>query len=243
MSIFKSKSAADEYADSHRRAVEYTRDVLDPMAVEAEAKLRADNPDLLARFEAEHQRQCAGFGYSFKRHGDFLTISLTRDGNQDSEWAKADKRWAKTINLGLVRSITLSDGHAADCEGSFGWSVGDVHLNDKGEECGWGSSSGRPTGPSSSDRFRHRVLPGGSPDWVRSARSFASEKKDQDDRHQYMSMSMGDGVTHRTTNFPRESEDDSIRFQGIGLSIHAPFGLGSAMHEALLAELAADAPA
>ncbi|WP_066281910.1 hypothetical protein [Blastomonas sp. CCH1-A6] len=220
--------------DEMDAAMEYSRTVLNPLAIEAEAKLREGNEALFAEFEAELDRQRAGFSFSFKRHGDFLSIAITRAGNQDTALAKAETRWASTINLSRVRSISFREGRAPDMNGSFSWLVQSVEFSDEdGKPCSWGSTSEYPT--RAPRRGKHVVMPHGFPA-VPASRPFLHE---EDDRVVSRSgfLRSGGGCSHLSMDFPRGSEDDAIHFNGLGMTLFAPFGLGAGMHQALLAEL------
>lgn len=219
-------------------AMDYSRTVLNPMAIEAEAKLREGNVALLAEFEAELERQRAGFSCSFKRHGDFLSIAITRAGNQDTEFAKAETRWASTINLGQVRSISFIPGRAPDMEGSFSWIVQTVEFSDEnGKPRSWSSTSEILTAPPY--RGRHEVMPFELP-FVPKSRPFLYDEGNRVESRIGFSM-CGGGCTHISTGFPRGSEDDAIQFNGLGMTLLAPFGMGTGVHQALLAELGAAA--
>lgn len=219
---------------TEREKAESYSHVLNDMARAEEAKLREGQAALLASFEDEHRRQCDGFSFSLNRHGDFLTIALTREANQDSDWAHATKEHVETINLAKVDSIKLFSGHSADMGGSFGWSVSHIQEDASGKSCSWSYSSGRPLGPPKTGR--HEVRPSwGVPDAPSQRRFLAwDEKSDRGIHH----MEMGGGCTHHTTDYPRQSKDDAITFRGLGLSIFAPFGRGRELLDAIHTEIA-----
>lgn len=236
----KEKSASistrSREADQWAQAREYTK-VLDAMAAEEEAKLRAEHPDLLQQFEDEHRKQSAGFSYEFRRHGDFLTVYLTRAANSKSEWGnEAQQQFTETVNLGKVESIALVEGHLPDANGSFGWHLQSVGVDEDGKETSWGSSSGRPCGPPGNG-YKHKVFPAGRATYIPSARPFIAEP-DRSERSHGMHMSMNDGVDYYTQDFPRQAEDDAVLLKGLGYRIFAPTGLGQAMLDAMLAEIA-----
>jgi hypothetical protein len=223
-----------EDAQTEREKAESYSQVLNDMALAEEAKLREGQVALLSSFEDEHRRQCDGFAFSLKRHGDFLTIALTREANQDCDWARATKEHVETINLGKVDSIKLFPGHSADMGGSFGWSVSHIQEDANGKACGWSSSPGCPLGPPKTGR--HEVRPSWGGFDAPSQRWFLAwdEKSDRGLHH----MEMGSGCTHHTTDYPRQSKDDAIAFRGLGLSIFAPFGRGQELLDAIHTEIA-----
>lgn len=74
-----------------------------------------------ADFAAEHARQVSGFAFECRRHGDFLTLFITRSGNGEPEkysWghnrAEYGKSYSASINLSKVQAIRLIEGHAPD---------------------------------------------------------------------------------------------------------------------------------
>lgn len=212
---------------------------LNEMAVQAEAELRSKHPTLLSQFNDELERQKAGFSYEFRRHGDFMTVSLTRSGNQSSEWREAATQFVETINLSLVRSIRFSAGRAADENGRFGWVWNQVHRNEKGEICGSGSGSGSgfPLWPWDGE---YRVTPWDSPTYVPTCRDYV--RKSGEGTYDHYDICGSWDNPHRTSNFPQESKDDEIYLAGLDMAILAPYGCGSAMHEAMLAEIERGTP-
>ncbi|QDP55583.1 MAG: hypothetical protein Unbinned273contig1001_74 [Prokaryotic dsDNA virus sp.] len=226
MGIFSRSETADTINRSDEksewaRAQEYSK-TLDEMAREEDVKLRERVPDLTLEYEAEHASQVEGFNYRFQRHGDFLTVSLTRAAN-DSAWY--GPKHVETFNLGKTNSIRFTEGKAPAYLGGFGWIVFTEY-----ETGGTGQSSASPTTPPRDGKHvlrpaRHPGAPGGR----------VMLCKEEGKPRNFISM--GGGVNYRTTDFPMPSEDDAIRFDGIGLTIYAPFGLGEKMHADLLAEI------
>lgn len=230
MSILNKLLGENREAESRRR--------LNEMAVEAEAKLRADNPDLLTKFSDELERQKVGFRFYFRRHGDFLTVTLTRNGNLGSEWYPAKTSFVETINLSKVRSIRFEAGHAPDDNGRFSWVWENVIRNESGNIIGSGSGSGYPLWPWDGEIV---VRPCGSPTHVQQGRQFIRDYSVKEFGHGAMRLG-SEGISHHTADFPQQAKDDTIQFGGLEYAILAPFGLGQAMHDALLAEIARGAP-
>lgn len=226
----------DKEQDQRAQADAYSK-VLEDMARAEEERLRAEHPGLLAEFENENRRQAEGFAFTLKRHGDFLTLFLSRTANKETEWSPARKSHTETINLSKVRSIKLRSGRAADTDGEFGWSVSTRYEDEDGNWKGSGSSSGRPLGPPSGGR--HVMSPAGNASYVPAQRDFLQwEEKADRDRGMVHYMDMSGGCNYRTTGFPRQSEDDRLIFRGLGLTVFAPFGQGQALLDAVLAEIA-----
>lgn len=202
-------------------AQEYSK-VLDEMAREEEAKLRERIPDLTLEYQAEHASQVEGFGYRFQRHGDFLTISLTREAN-DGAWYGA--KHVETFNLGNVKSIRFTEGKPPAHSSGWGWAVFTEY-----EGGGCGQSSVSPTSPPQNGK--HVLKPQHHPGAPLGRVMLSKEKEEPRNI-----ISMGGGVNYRTTDFPMPSQDDAIFFGGIGLTIYAPHGVGEKMHADLLAEI------
>jgi hypothetical protein len=66
-------------------------------------EVAATFPEMMKRFRLLHRKDLAGYAFACRRFGDFLTLEVTRG-----------EAFVTTINLGLVRTITLTEGHGPD---------------------------------------------------------------------------------------------------------------------------------
>lgn len=181
-------------------------------AIAAEPGVLARIPAEQAANEDEHRRQVAGFSFECRRFGDFLTLFIER----------MEQKLATSVNIAATREIRLYPGHAPDFNGQVLYRLSSTYVvNDDGTR----------------DDEEHKVWP----DYITSAHArrqlFALDEK-REDRNNFM-YSGPRHTGHRTANFPRPAEDDSIRFEGIGATLYAPFGCGQAAHDAILKEIEA----
>lgn len=213
---------------------------LEAMALEAEIALREANPDLMQKFDDELARQRDGFSFSFKRHGDFLTVFLTRNGNQEHGRDGCRKTYSEAINLGLVQSIRLHDGSPVTSGGEFGWNWQSVGYDENGKAISWGSGSGHPTSHPKNGRIE--MVPMGHPTWVPTSRGFVLDGSYHQPSRGMICRLGHESIWRITVDFPKASVDDVIYFVGTNIALTAPFGMGQPMLDALLDEIAANAP-
>lgn len=215
----KERDAAQE-----RRESEEAQALIEQLALAQVPEIEAKQPALLERFHAQHAADVASYSFDCKRHGDHLTLFMSRRG----------KDYATTLNLGANRSITLNEGHTPDREGTQGFSA---TLSRKGQDsCGSYSFSGGHPEPArkAPDGYEWRVRHHGEPYGPR------GEMVELADREADYGLSWFGGPIIQTVvgNTARPAEDDVIWFAGINARVYAPAGLGKAVEAKILKAIA-----
>ncbi len=193
---------------------------LERAAIAAEPEVLAKIPAENAANEAEHRRQLAGFKFECRRYGDFLTLFMERPIRVWNEPEFQQYKLSTSINIAATREIRLNAGHAPDFNGYVQYHIRNCYfINADGIR-----EEEPPVRPEYDTAYEARRL------------LFALDEKH--DRGNVM-YSGPQHTRYRTANFPRPAADDSIRFEGIGATIYAPFGCGQAVYDAVLQEIEA----
>ncbi len=193
---------------------------LERAAIAAEPAVLAKIPAENAANEDEHRRQVSGYKFECRRYGDFLTLFMERPVKGWREAEFHQNRLATSVNIAATREIRLTAGHAPDFNGFVLYHV-------------YGCYVVMPDGTRKETQPVH-------PEYATAndaRRTLFSLDEKRDDTHYFSSGR--DHTDHRTANFPRPAADDSIRFEGIGATVYAPFGCGQAVCDAILKEIEA----
>ncbi len=204
---------------------------LEAKAIIAETEALAKADELLASYEAEHHAQTNGYIFDCKRWGDFLTLFVERKANP-GHWRDQDQpsKIAASLNIGNVKRVRITEGHAPDRGQSFGYTFTPV-SDENGPVRSW----------SSGERLRDGVIYAVTPtyDGLPSWRPLLVEDEKARDcftsYHEYQPH--GYHIGRRTENYPRPAEDDVIHFDGIGQRLHVPAGMGQEIHNRIMAEI------
>lgn len=193
------------------------KDEREAKAAEREALEKA--PELAAKAKEEHERQTKGFVFECHRFGQFLTISVRRNGNSEKSiyGIKADKEFSTAINLQRVTNIRFIDGHAPDFAGVLKY---------------------RKFNSYNHDLKKHEIRISPQYPYVPQTRELVvsyAPKKHGDDNGMYTSCVDRDmDIFYSTPNYPRAAKDDEIIFDGAYFTLFAPAGLGRGVYEKIL---------
>jgi hypothetical protein len=199
------------------------------LVADAEKEVLASYDLWLVRARSEHKLQSYGFLFECTRWGNFLNLRVMRGGNPDGK-----RRFATTINMGLVTEIRLVEGHPADTEGKVDyqlrigatWYVDSlVNISDVTERSFFYSSQ--------------PPIPMGGQHSINGSGGYAGGGGAAGHFHGYPTITVGPSpapIVHTTTPFPRFAYDDYIEFVGVG-RLYTPAGLGAAVLEQIHLEL------
>lgn len=200
-----------------------------PEILKQEAEHLARKDDIMAAMRAELAAQREGWSFRCRRFGDFLSIEIERRANpapkpwpgdprrRDPRWGEDDpRRYAATINLGGVKTISLSAGAEPDLDGSIEYYIFE------------GRRADNPNGP-----WREFLT-------VESRAPRAPDERPilvpQPRKLQMQYQGGSNQADYSTKNMPRPASDDSLYLSGWG-GIYVPTGLGRSVLDALHAEL------
>lgn len=195
---------------------------LERAAIAAEPGVLAKIPAEYAANEDEHRRQVSGYKFECRRYGDFLTLFMERPVKDWRETEFSQRKMSTSVNIAATREIRLTAGHAPDFNGVVGYRINGCYII-------------LPDGTRKEDepvRAEYATADGTHRQLIA-----LDEKRDGESHWGYRSGR--EHTNHCTMNFPRPAADDSIRFEGIGATVYAPFGLGQAVYDAILKEIEA----
>ncbi len=231
---FMEPSEADKNRHEMMRA---THELLEGLARDAiPAEFRKQDA-IHAQHKTDHENDGAAYVFDCKKHGDFLTLFVTREvlvrtwEQSGFKTTQVVKKHSTSINLRECNQIYLSDGYAPDREGvgRFLYAV----MDDKGEPARTGPNEGNAPAP---DGHKYVVHAMASERVERPLSSFGGGKCEHD-RYAYCSSGWHPYVIKtEITNAARAAKDDEITFSGLG-TVYAPAGMGKAVHERILVEL------
>jgi hypothetical protein len=223
----------DKKTEAKHELMLATHEMLETLARESLAAEFRKQEDHLRQYKVDHEQDLAAYAFDCKKHGDFLTVFITRLGGFCGDNRETEK-YSTSINLSNCSRINLSEGHAPDRDGANRFSYKLVDAGGKERKRSDGNSPA-PDGykyavstPDFAHPDRYLFSSGGASIRVGgecyiSHRSFCGE---------YFPYH----ITTEVTNAARAAQDDEILFLGVG-AVHAPFSLGKAVHERILAEL------
>lgn len=232
------KESEEEIRARRERERAETAVLIEQQAAELVPEIESEQKTWFEDFVAEHDRDVAGYAFDCRRHGSFLTVFVTRKSNPTDDhplahWGATNlpQELATTLNLGLVKEIKFLGGHPPDLSGSiqFGFHK---HYDSGGSGIGTGDGT-YPAEPGS----RWEVIKPSRP-WMRGRPLVEFDPPPDKDAGRAIYME-DYRYQIRTTveRAARLAKDDTIRFIGLGATIHAPFGLGDQVHNAILKAL------
>lgn len=210
---------------------------LERLAREAEPEAWEKADQLFAEYAAEHQRQSDGYVFECRRWGDFLSVFIERKGNGEPDWWDGVKvnKVSQSLNIGIVKAIRFVEGHCFDRRGSLGYGYSmPADKEEHGAVIG-GTGFGHYA---PHEGYHYEVQPNFP--YLPKSRPLIVIAKEKDKDRFYGSDSYE--IRHRTENFPRPAQDDQIVFEGIRTTIYVPAGKGRGVYDAILAEIAKNAP-
>jgi len=226
-----------EKLDRYKREKIETQALLEQIASEAVPEANAKQDEWLSQYVARHEEDVYGWAFDCKKHGDFLSVFITRASNAEAKqfWTHNPVRFSTTINLAACRQIILKCGHAPARGGSIKFSYRLAH-GDKGSMTIGGTGHGCYKAPEGS---KWVVLP---PEMVshysRPLMYFAEPPSDKYGNCINMSDSEYK-IKTKVENAARPAADDRIEFEGLRATLFIPATLGQQVHERILKELSA----
>lgn len=215
-----------------------THALLERLAHELVDDVRAEQPEWLKKYIEEYERDVANYSFKCKRHGGFLTLFVTRSANpQTLRFGKPHEQiLATTINLGGCREIRLTTGHPPDLLGQVGFYYTLQHKNGGGETIG-GTQFGNYA---AHDGARWEVRRPTC--WVShyGRPLVAFDPPAENERHSGMVVNVSDDnykIQTIVDKSARAAQDDTIRFEGVGATLHAPASLGDGVHTKIMKAL------
>ena len=202
-----------------RLGFEEAMKVLKARAVEREPELLAQVPAAMHELTGTLRDRVDGFTCAFRRFGDFLTIEVEQahDGPE---------RCAQTINLARVPAIRFIEGHGVSQDRRGVW----CYQIATGAGSGWLPLE------------QAHVLPPAVLPCVRRELIETSGAADSADHWSLRGLWWDDNTVHVTEGLPAADLDARIVFEGAGVTLHVPFGVGARAYRGLLDELARGAP-
>lgn len=221
--------------DQWNREREETNALLESLAAKEVASVEAVQPNWLEMYQADHQKDAKGYSFSCKKHGNFLTVFVTRKSNpikSKYDWVvSVGQEFSTTLNLSKVRNITTNWGYSPDLNGCLEFGYG-MEPSDPANttkylaSTNWGNYKS-PNGhhwvvriPSCEMPFQRQMLKFDPP---------------PDDRNYISGGEYHIKIT--VPNAARTAKDDEIRFEGLGATLFAPAGLGKGVHAKILKAL------
>lgn len=193
------------------------------------AKAAAMIPDLIATFPAKlaeyqkaHDADVAKYSFDCRRHGDFLSVFLERGTKVSThERFRAVGKVSHAINIGRVSTIQHAEGNIPDCRGSVSFTVTRDSLLSLGDPF--------PVWPQV---------------WSRSETIFIASPDGKSNMGVMGAASLGD-MSYQIFNgmhladAPRPANDDRIEFNGTGVTLFMPAGMGRPVYDAIMREIGA----
>jgi len=200
-------SAAPEREEDRRHREEReTADLIEGLCSSMLPKLKGRQAARLKTFVASHEADAASYRFSCKKHGDFLSVFVTR--------GEADL--ATTINLRDCKEIKMVPGGAPDRAG-----IVNFHLHLNNGNGGYVTFPGMGFSPASKGCF-YQVWPHEpAPPSKLPMLELSESQRDDSAMHGFYSY------TPRTAlkNAARPARDDLVIFRGVG-TLYCPHGLG-----------------
>jgi hypothetical protein len=220
-----------------------TNALLEQLASELAPEVEAEQPEWLEKYKKEYEADVDGYKFDCRRHGNFLSLFMTRNGNPTSEGPltlfgripNQDRELATTINLMQSREIRFTLGHAPDLGGAVQWPYYCAMLGDSTGTSG--SIGGTQFGNyKARDGYQWKVQ---KPEpWVPHGRPLfgLDPPARKDDHNVYYAHDDSYKIKFHVA-CARAAKDDVIRFEWVGATVYAPAGLGSDVHAKILKAL------
>lgn len=213
---------AFQHGHRDKSEIEEAMKVLKARAVGMEKgmELQAQVPAAVRELTETLQDRVNGFTCAFRRFGDFLTIEVEQahDGPE---------RCAHTINLARVSAIRFIEGHGISRDRRGVWRY---HLANAGGE--WLPLA-------EAHVFPPAVLPSVQR-WLIETNVDSGAANSL--RYLGLHNNWEEDIVHVTEGLPAADLDARIVFEGVGTTLHVPFGVGVRAYRGLLDELARGAP-
>lgn len=198
------------------------------LAKAEEKKLLDGKSDLFRKLEENHERDKKGYRLECRQWGNFLALTVAREANQDAPYSDSPgKHYVGSINLGLLQAVRLIEGHAPDLAGEVTYSA---HMGYVDGDYNKRELKVQPSHSAYCMEWR-RMIDIADP----------KERNVGGGGGIYYAMTGGDYYGEhtpqpklRTPNFPRMAQDDQIVFEGTGVTLHAPAGMGKAVYLKIL---------
>lgn len=197
---------------------------IEAMAVAREIIEREEQQGRFAIFAADHEKDAATFEFDCRRHGDFLSVFVTRSDVRGDDPIK----FSTAINIGKTKTIQMMAGHGPDNTDTMRYRLSAIAIDGSGSA--WWTGMGR--GPPA--KGQEYIVRGDVKGLPYGRLVFAIDQ--EPDGHSYIGMNEY-RVRHQTKDYARAAEDDRIRFEGVKATIYTPAGLGQSVHDKIMAEL------
>lgn len=213
---------------------EVLRAQVEKLAVAEEAAAKSEAPKYLAKAQEENAADRAAYKFKVARWGDWLEVSIAR-----LDYEKKIDKYSTSINLQLVTTIHLESGHGPDSEGVLDYKL--FEADDVSKDNDRIGESGCDNGYLDPPRkgYHWKIVP----QYPTPENHHMFEETPQQNANTIMmSQNWGGGViycgagisvSYRTEHFPRYSEDDVIRFDGIAV-LYVPAGKGEEVYRQIL---------
>ncbi len=204
--------------------MEATYEEWERMALEQLPEAIAEQPIFFAKFQKAHEADIADYTFDCKRHGDFLTLFISRRVYRG--WIEPQElieKESESINLSKCRQIKLIEGSMPDLAGVNEFEGSESSKWGKQEENGeitWHGGEITVTRPT--DYLAHRLL-------------FALDSVGESGNN-FGGIHRAYKAKTKIPNAARRAVDDQIVFAGVG-TLYAPAGIGKQVQGKILAEL------
>lgn len=200
---------------------DYYSRVIVPMVDAEKEKILAQQDAVIEIFEKDHQGQLSGFDFSCIRHGDFLTLFVTRDYNRHYDHPYETK-FSTTLNLGLVKRIHLEEGRGVGH--SWTTSIFVVEVREDHPDH-YGSHHPVSLRKPPEKGFVHRVI--SDSNITLYPRPFTNDPPAEyiDRNRRFLEAIL---------NTPNQARDDRISFYDIDSFLLVPFGKGKEVHDIIM---------
>lgn len=205
-----------------------TNELLESLAQAQVPVCQGQQPAWLARYVEDHEKDVAAYSFDCKKHGDFLTLFVTR--LMRNWWANSIEleKLSTSINLAKCKEIKLIHGHLPDLlgEGKFTF-----RMHTPGGGWSSGTGDGNYKAP---EGYQWVVSPPEYRDPYRSIFHLASDEQSQRGENYFHDNSYE--ITTIIPKAARSAADDKISFAGVGV-LDIPAGLGEKVNARILSEL------
>lgn len=205
------------------------RDAILATVSKAEKELLAQKKEWADAAILEHRGDVDAYKFDCRRHGDFLTLFVTRLGYREDRTV-GPVNFSTAINLMLVTEIHMFDGYPPAREVRTMWSMS--YESEDGST--WGSFPIEM--PRAGEKFVARpamskATPGYRLPYIQTVKSRTSPSV------WGMAYIDHEGKVGGTEPFPAKAEDDCIVFEGVGSTLLVPYGLGKSVLDRIMQEM------
>lgn len=204
--------------------------LLEALAIAADPETARLNDEMFVAYVTDHQRQYDGWSFRCTRWGDFLTLFIERQGQPEMSgyiYLTVKKLFSTSLNISSTREIRLETGHGPDQKREVSYAYEQRSDSDGGYISATRLTKGghfvvTPKGcaPIQPAPF---VVHDAPPDISNYFATYYDHPPYQ--------------IQHTFPNGARPAADDRICFEGIGMTLYAPFGRGSSTYDAIMAAI------